>query len=119
MITKDALKDWLAESERREYEKELEEFIDKEIKRNALSGKLTFFIPTGKYTTDGSRKTTFYPVWFTEKLSEENRRIVHDKVIQKYKDFGFDVKRTYVDCGWSNNYFALQFSDIDKALEKE
>jgi len=118
MITKEDLKDWLAENERKEYAKELEEFIDKNIKANALSGKTTFYIRSGMYTRDGSRKTSFFDLWYTKKLSEGNRKIVHDGVLQKYKDFGFDVERTTVDCGWHNHYFALRFSNIDKVLEE-
>jgi hypothetical protein len=116
MISKDKLKDWLSESARNNYAKELEEFIDRSIKRNALSGNMTFFIPTGEYTRDGSRKTPFYELWETEKLSKENRKIVQDRVISRYKEFGFNIEKTSVDCGWHNHYFALKFNNIDKVV---
>jgi hypothetical protein len=119
MITKEELKDWLAESDRKKYTKEIEEYIDKFIKSNALRGNMTFFISTGDYTRDGSKKTRFYNLWYTKSLSEENRRFVQDKVINKYREFGFDVEKTTVDCGWSNHYFALKFSNIDKVIEEE
>jgi len=117
MINKTDLKDWLDENARNEYVKELEEFIDGRIKANALAGKTTFKISAGKYTTDGSRKTKFYDLWHTDKLSKENRKVVQDRVIDRYKEFGFDVQKTTVDCGWHNHYFALMFKDIDKAVE--
>lgn len=117
MITKEELKDWLNESARREYEDDLEEYIDKVIKVNALQGKKTFYISTGEYTRSGSRKTSFYNLWFTDRLSEENRRIVHERIINKYRKFGFDVQKDRVDCGWHNYYFALKFNNIDKVLE--
>lgn len=117
MINKDDLKDWLAESERKAYAKELEEFIDEEIKINALAGKMTFLISTGKYTRDGSRRTPFYDLWNTDKLSSDNRKIVRSEVVKKYREFGFKVKETSEDCGWNRHYFALQFIDIDKVLE--
>ena len=116
MVTKEELKDWLNENARREYAKILEECIDKSIKENALRGNTTFYISTGEYTREGSRKTPFYELWFTEGLSEENRRIVREEVIKKYKDFGFDVEKTSVDCGWNNFYFALKFNGIDKVV---
>lgn len=119
MITREELKDWLAESDRKSYAKKLESFIDKKIKSNALAGNLTFHISTGKYTRDGSIRTSFYDLWYTEELSENNRGIVHQQVIKKYKDFGFNVEKTRVDCGWSNHYFALMFSNIDEVLNKE
>lgn len=117
MVTKEQLKDWLDESAREEYGKKLEERIDKSIRENALRGKTTFYISTGEYTQDGSRKTPFYDLWYTEELSEGNRRIVQEKVIKKYKNSGFDVEKTSVDCGWSNQYFALKFKDIDKVIK--
>jgi hypothetical protein len=116
LITKDDLKDWLSESERKKHAKKLEEFIDARIKANALSGKTTFHICTGEYTRDGSRKTPFYDLWNTEELSEGNRKIVQDNILKKYRDFGFDVQKTSVDCGWNNNYFALQFTEIQKVI---
>lgn len=117
MVTKEELKDWLNESARIEYAKKLEERIDKSIKENALKGITTFYISTGEYTREGSRKTPFYKLWYTEELSEENRKIVQEKVIKKYKDFGFDIKKTSVDCGWNNHYFALKFSNIDEVVK--
>lgn len=119
MITKADLKDWLAESDRKEYEAKLEEFIDRKIKENALKGETTFYIPTGKYTREGSQKTGFYLLWNNEKLSETNRKIVQDNVLKKYREFGFVVEKTSVDCGWHNNYFALLFKDIHKVIQKE
>ncbi len=117
MITKEELKDWLDESARKEYAKKLEERIDKSIKGNALRGNTTFHISTGEYTRDGSRKTPFYDLWYTQDISEENRKIVQERVINKYKEFGFDIERSTVDCGWSNHYFALKFKDIDKVIK--
>ena|SRR5690606_31655223 len=116
MISKEDLKDWLAENARKNYEKELEEFIDGAIKRNALAGNMTFYIPTGEYATSGSRKTPFYDLWETNKLSNENRMIVQERIINKYKEFGFDIEKTSVDCGWHNHYFALKIKDIDKVV---
>lgn len=118
MITKEDLRDWLSESERKEYAKKLEERIDKNIKRNALRGNTTFYISTGEYTRDGSRRTPFYNLWNDSSLSEENRMIVQDQVINKYKEFGFDIEKTLVDCGWNNHYFALKFNNIDKVIEE-
>lgn len=118
MINKEDLKDWLNENARNEYAKKLEEFIDGEIKKNALKGELTFHISTGEYTRDGSKRTSFYYLWEAEDVSEGNRKIVHDLVIKKYRDFGFDVQRTNVDCGWHNNYFALLFIEIDKVVQE-
>ena len=117
MVTKEELKDWLNESARKKYEEELEKFIDREIKIHALKGKTTFYISTGEYTPDGSRKTPFHKVWFTEELSEDNRTIVHRRILQKYRDFGFDVVETTKDCGWHHHYFALRFNNIDKVIE--
>jgi len=119
MINKNDLKDWLDESNRKQHVKRIEEYIDNAIKQNALSGNMTFYISTGRYTPDGSRKTPFYAVWYCKDLSEENTRIVQERVINKYKDFGFSVERTSVDCGWSNSYSALKFKDIDKVLERD
>jgi hypothetical protein len=118
MVRKEDLRDWLAENARKKYGKELEEFIDRAIKRNALAGNMTFYIPTGEYTTDGSRKTPFYALWETDTLSQENRKIVQERVINKYKEFGFNIEKTSVDCGWHNHYFALKFNDIDKVVAK-
>ncbi|WP_163183314.1 hypothetical protein [Neobacillus sedimentimangrovi] len=117
MVTKEELKDWLNESARKRYEEKLEKYIDESIKTNALSGKTTFDICTGKYTPDGSRKTPFYDLWYTNELSEENREVVHKRIIEKYKSFGFDVKETTVDCGWHHSYFALEFKNIDKVIK--
>jgi hypothetical protein len=119
VVTKEELKDWLNESARKKYEEELEKYIDNAIKINALQGKTSFYISTGKYTLDGSRKTPFYKVWFTDKLSEDNRELVHQKVLKKYREFGFDIEETTMDCGFHNHYFALKFIDIDKVIEKE
>ncbi|VXC07512.1 conserved hypothetical protein [Bacillus sp. 349Y] len=118
MITKQDLKDWLAESERKEYAVKLEDFIDRKIKSNALSGETTFYISTGKYAQGGSENTSFYKLWNTEDLSESNRKIVQDRVLERYRDFGFDVEKTSVDCGWSNHYFALKFKNIDAVVDK-
>lgn len=117
MVTKEELKDWLDESAREKYEEKLEEYIDKAIKKNALAGNTTFYISTGKYTTDGSRKTAFYNLWYTNELSEDNREIVHRRIVNKYREAGFDVEKTKMDCGWHNHYFALKFTDIHKLLE--
>lgn len=118
LVTKEELKDWLNESDRKKYAKKLEEFIDKRIKGNALRGETTFYISAGEYTREGSRKTPFYHLWNTEDISEENRKVVQERVVKKYRDFGFDIERTSVDCGWSNHYFALKFSDIDKVVNE-
>ncbi|MFD2704187.1 hypothetical protein [Salibacterium lacus] len=119
MIHKEDLKDYLAESERKEHEKKLEEFIDKAIKRNALAGNTTFHISTGEYTQDGSRKTPFYDIWNTKGLSMENRRIVQTRIISKYRENGFEVVETSIDCGWHNQYEALKFNNIDKLVTDE
>lgn len=116
MVSKDELRDWLAENARKSYAKELEEFIDCAIKKNALAGSMSFYIPTGEYTRDGSRKTPFYDLWEFNGLSKENRKIVQKGVINRYKEFGFDVEETNVDCGWHNHYFALKFKNIDKVI---
>lgn len=116
MVTKEDLKDWFAENTRKEYAKELEDGIDTAIKNNALRGNSYFHICTGKYTKDGSSKTAFYDLWNTRKVSKENRRIVQERVINKYREFGFDIEKTTVDCGWSNNFFALLFKNIDKVI---
>ena len=118
MVTKEQLKDWLNENARKKYEEELEKYIDNAIKINALQGNTTFYISTGMYTPDGSSKTKFYDLWYTDKLSEENREIVHQKIINKYRKFGFDVTETQKDCGWHNHYFALKFTDIHKVIEE-
>lgn len=117
MVTKEQLKDWLDESARRDYEEKLEKFIDRFIKINALQGNLSFYISTGEYTRDGSIETEFYNLWYTNDLSKENRNIVHERILKKYRDTGFDVEETTVDCGWHNHYFALKFNDIDKVIE--
>lgn len=101
MITKEDLKDWLNESARKDYARKLEEYIDKSIKANVLRGNTTFYISTGDYTQEGSRKTPFYDLWNAKDLSDENR---------------IDIKETSVDCGWNNHYFALKFSDIDNVV---
>jgi len=116
MVTKEELKDWLNESARKNYAKKLEEYIDRSIKVNALKGNTTFYISTGEYTRDGSRKTPFNGLWYTDEISEENRKIVHENTINKYREFGFKIERTSVDCGWNNHYFALMFKDIDKVI---
>ncbi|OAK70056.1 hypothetical protein [Lederbergia galactosidilytica] len=118
MVTKENLKDWLDVSSRSKYAKKLEEYIDSKIKINALDGKTTFYISAGRYTRDGSTKTPFYDLWYTGELSETNRKLVHDLVINRYREFGFNVSKTSVDCGWNNNYFALEFKDIDKVLQQ-
>ena len=119
MITKDELKDWLDESSRKAHTEKIEEYIDGAIRRNALAGKTTFHISTGEYTRQGSRKTAFYDIWYCEGLSEENRRIVQKRVLKKYRDFGFNVDEIWVDCGWSNDYRAIQFTDIEKVIVEE
>lgn len=119
MITKENLKDWLNQSARDAYAKELESYIDRVIKKNALAGEVSFYISTGKHTTARSVKTEFYDIWNTDKLSSNNRRIVQDEVIEKYRNFGFDLERAMIDCGWDNHYFALLFNDIDKVVEEQ
>lgn len=116
MVTKEDLKDWLSESLRDEYEEKLEAVIDSHIKRNALAGKTTFYISTGRVGTGRSEETPFYDTWYTKDLSETNRNVVHKIIIKKYKDFGFNVQKANVDCGWNNSYFALRFADIDDLL---
>ncbi|WP_314063489.1 hypothetical protein [uncultured Vagococcus sp.] len=118
MIKKDDLKDWLAEGDRNKSKEKLEAFIDKRIKYNALSGKTTFTVCTGEYTRDGSVKTEFYDLWYDQSLSKNNQIIVQNEVIANYQEFGFDVKKVNVDCGWSNNYPALKFTDIDYLLDE-
>lgn len=119
MIAKEDLKDWLDENNRKEYAKKLESFIDGEIKSNALAGNTTFFIATGRYTKKGSEKTPFYDLWNSNEISEDNRNFVQRIVIDRYREFGFVVRNSSVDCGWNNSYFALQFIDIHKVLEVE
>lgn len=119
MITKEDLNDWLKESERKESEKEIEEFIDKTIKRNVLRGKYTFYISTGMPNNALNRavKTKFHDIWLNPKLSLENQNIVQKRIIQKYRDFGFQVGVKNEDCGWDMIYPALLFIDVDKAVE--
>lgn len=117
MITKEQLKDWLDESARKKYESQLEKFIDNEIRENALQGETTFFVATGKWGRTHSEKTPFYDIWHTDQLSKENREIVQQRVINKYRAFGFNVEESRVDCGWNNHFFALKFSDIHKVVE--
>ncbi|MEL3959461.1 hypothetical protein NST17_20125 [Caldifermentibacillus hisashii] len=120
MITKKELKDWLDENARVKYAEKLEEYIDKNIKENALAGNTTFYISTGKctrYTLDGGMKTSFYDIWNTKELSNESRKLVQEKVINKYREFGFDIEETTVDCGWDKHYFALKFHSINKVIE--
>lgn len=119
MIKKADLKDWLDEGGRRECERKIEEYIDREIKRNAVAGKFTFLLSTGKYTRNGSVETKFFDLWNCEGLSYENKRIVQNRVIEKYRDFGFTVERTTVDCGWNNFYPAIKFENIDKAIKED
>jgi hypothetical protein len=116
VVSKEELKDWLNENARKNYASKLEDFIDRQIKANALSGNTSFYISTGEYTRDGSKKTPFYQLWNTAELSEENKKIVQESVVGKYKEFGFSIEKTSVDCGWHNHYFALKFNDIHKVL---
>lgn len=116
MITKQDLKDWLAESERKAYEEKLEAFIDEKIKENTLQGRTTFYISTGQWGKTSSELTSFYEVWYTEELSENNREVVQERVLKKYREFGFDIEKTSVDCGWNNNYFALKFNNVHNLI---
>jgi len=118
MIKKDELKDWLDESSRRDQEKKIEESIDAHIKSNALRGETTFVISTGRWAQRGSEATPFYDIWHCDGLTDENKRIVQRRVLEKYRDFGFTVEETRVDCGWSNHYPALKFVDIHKVVEE-
>lgn len=119
MIKKEDLKDWLDESSRAENEKEIEEYIDKAIKHNVLMGEYTFDISTGRYTREGSRRTSFYRIWYKESLSDENQNVVHKRIIEKYRKAGFTVEESSVDCGWSNFYRSLKFKNVDKMFEEE
>lgn len=118
MVSKEDLKDWLDESSRREHVDKIEEYIDNCIKRNALRGETTFLISTGRWAQRGSEQTFFYNLWHCSGLSTENTRVVQRRVLEKYRDFGFIVEETSVDCGWSNHYPALKFVDIHKIVEE-
>ena len=112
MITKENLKDWLAESERSKALETMESFIDEAIKKNALAGKMNFRVSTGKVGHSRHEKTNFYKLWHAENLSRENQKIVQKKIVQKYKDFGFEVSVIREDCGWHSSYDALEFKNI-------
>ena len=118
MIDKDDLKEWLKEAERKASIKKIEERLDNAIKFNALRGKDTFYVSTGEHTTDRSVRTSFYDVWYDPELSAESRQIVHDAILEKYKEFGFDIELTSIDCGWSNFYAAIKFNNIDRLVKR-
>ena len=119
MVTKEDLRDWLDEDARKRYAKVLERIFDNAIKTNALNGRTTFLINTGRVNNAVGRheKTEFYRIWHTEDLSDDNRNKVKKEVLDKYRAFGFSVKVVNVDCGWNSNYEAVQFIDIHKVLE--
>lgn len=118
MIDKDDLKEWLKEAERKASIKKIEERLDNAIKFNALRGKYTFYVSTGEHTTNRSVRTSFYDVWYDPELSAESRQIVHDAILEKYKEFGFDIELTSIDCGWSNFYAAIKFNNIDRLVKR-
>lgn len=117
MIDKDDLKEWLKEAERKASIEKIEKRLDNAIKYNALKGNYSFYVSTGEYTSDGSKRTSFYDVWYDPELSPENREIVQDAVLEKFKEFGFDIELISVDCGWSNFYAAVKFNNIDSFVK--
>jgi integrase len=119
MISKNELRDWLDEDARKQYAKKLEKVFDESIKRNALNGKTTFYISTGRVNNAARthEKTGFYEVWHTSKLSDVNRKKVKREVLEKYRQAGFDIQFVREDCGWNSSYDAVQFKDIHKVLE--
>src|SRR6185312_7020987 len=119
MISKDELRDWLDEDARKKYAEELEKIFDESIKRNALKGKTTFTISTGRVNNAASThmKTDFYKIWNTSKLSDVNRNKVKNEILKKYRNAGFDVEVVREDCGWHSSYEAVQFKNIHKLLD--
>ncbi|EUJ44438.1 hypothetical protein [Paenilisteria rocourtiae] len=121
MIKRDELKDWLKESERRASISKIETYLDNQIKNHVLKGKYSFTISTGEPDNVLHRdvKTGFYDIWHDPDLSKDNRRIVHSKILEKYRTFGFKIDKHTVDCGWNSRYDAVSFKDIDKSIEEE
>lgn len=117
MIKKEDLKDWLAESERFKAIEAIEIYIDEAIKKNALAGKMNFRVSTGRVGHGHHERTKFYKLWHAEDLSRENQKIVQKKIIEKYRDFGFEVSLISEDCGWHSRYDALEFKNINKVIQ--
>ena len=117
MITKKQLRDWLDNSERTKVLEQMESYIDEEIKYNVLKGKTTFEIHTviGNYFW-GINKTSFYFLWYSKKLSEENLKIVRSKIIEMYQENYFDVTLKETETINGKKYDILKFTDIENAL---
>ena len=117
MINKKDLKNWISEGDRQRSIEAIEKYIDDAIHYNAIKNNLTFCVRTGIWGNKNSEKTDFYDIWFDKNLTPENRRIVQDSVLKKYRDEGFYVRTVKLDCGWNNSYEAVRFVDIDKVFE--
>lgn len=121
MVTKEQIRDWLDVDARNKHFKEIEKVIDAAIKRNAISGKTTFYISTGHVNNHAHRheKSGFYDIWHCKGLSDDSTRIVQNKILEEYTNAGFNIEVVNIDCGWNSRYDGVQFTDIHKMLSKE
>lgn len=119
MITKKQLKDWLNFSERVKVLEEMESYVDETIKNEVLSGRTTFEIHTviGN-SLWGSRKTPFYFMWYSEKLSEDNLICVRKRLLEMYSNHGFLVKVINSNYGKGRDYDTLKFTNVENALDE-
>lgn len=119
MITKKQLRDWLDDSERTKVLEQMESYIDKTIKENVLNGRTTFEVHTVNGNSFwGINKTSFYLLWYSKKLSEENLKIVRSKIIEMYQENYFDVTIRKTETINGKNYDILKFTNVENVLEQ-
>lgn len=119
MITREKMIDLAKKGERDELIKKIESYIDDEIEENILKNKFTFTISTGRRGNSYPETTMFWNLWDANSLSDENKRIVHEFVIAKYRLNGFDVCVTEEDVGYNMKWPCLLFKDIDKIWKQK
>lgn len=117
MITIEQLKDWNDVKARRVLEEKIENYIDEEIKRSVLAGKLTIKVSTGYHGSDDHSKSDFYDLWLNKNLSQSSLRVVQINIIEKYKELGLMVTEETFDEGWHSRYDGLLIVIPEALLE--
>lgn len=117
MITIEQLKDWNNVKAREDLEQKIEDYIDSEIKRQVLSGKKEIKISTGVHGIRDHYRSDFYELWCNEKISSESLYLVKQKIIEKHREIGLEVKIVTYDEGWHSIYQGLQIVIPNELLE--
>jgi hypothetical protein len=120
MISRKQLKNWLNVTAKKDLEESLETYIDGQLKKHIIDGDFDFTLTASNYLSlEDKEITRLGKILQESQLEEEVWMAVLEKVIQKYKDFGFQVSLNIAYLSYGFPTIKIIFEAIDHFFDEE